>query len=856
MVWPAWIIYAIVQLVVSIALIELTARTPKSALKAKGLDDFDFPTATEDRAIPYIVGKVLVKGANLTWYGDLATKKLTEKVKKGISNHKNVTVGFQYYIGMELALCWGKVDKLSELWFEDKQAWVGSVTTDSGFRVNNQGLFGGKKNGGGVLFNCAFKSGSMTQTVSPYMAAVAGFPVAPYGYRHLGLCKLILEGPTGNTATGGGFATTSRHYRSGLIGETPSVPQISPVLERYPAHLGLASNMHILPSGANPAEVIYELLTGKYIPFSSGLIVPRLEDYEVDLASFLAAGATLYAENMGINFQWQRDTGSKDLIEDVLFHINGILRENPNSGKVELVLLRDDYVIGDLPVFDRSNVVQIDGLQRQTVYSLVNRVNYSFTERSDNYPTRKSSVFSTAGLFMTNQESTVEMDLTMFSDGAVANKRAQQHLNSICSPAFSGTMVCDSRAWDMKIGDRFVLNYDSGDPDIAGVTNIVGLVNRVSISSLERRRISLGFVQDVFSIGSAIFVTPEDPGWEDPISDPEPVAEYKIYEVPYGLLNGASPTILGVFAVAPNQSTTYAEVGFQTNGGGYAMEEDLLVFSPFGSLLADLPAQEELISGAYNFSAFLSPFIYDAETADVDAEFAEIDYLTTGLTSAEIHARKCNLFLIGDEIIGIKSWTVPTEDTYEVQAAMRGMYGTIPANHLTGDRMWYLGQAFIMDREALTTGTDWDMKFSTYSYRGFLGLDAVPAVSDTVAGVANLPYPPGDLYVDSQPWSATGTIPVVFSWFRRNKAGANYHASQNDSPFSEDYRLRIYNDDTDALLRTEDLLFSVLGAANDGFTYDNTMWTTDGSPANIRVELSTVIAAVESLPVVWVIAVS
>lgn len=37
MPWPAWVVYAIIQLVVSLALIELTARTPKSNLKAKGL---------------------------------------------------------------------------------------------------------------------------------------------------------------------------------------------------------------------------------------------------------------------------------------------------------------------------------------------------------------------------------------------------------------------------------------------------------------------------------------------------------------------------------------------------------------------------------------------------------------------------------------------------------------------------------------------------------------------------------------------------------------------------------------------------------------------------------------------------
>lgn len=44
--------------------------TPKPAT----IDDFDAPTATEDRSIPVVFGTVWITGPNVVWYGDLAIK--------------------------------------------------------------------------------------------------------------------------------------------------------------------------------------------------------------------------------------------------------------------------------------------------------------------------------------------------------------------------------------------------------------------------------------------------------------------------------------------------------------------------------------------------------------------------------------------------------------------------------------------------------------------------------------------------------------------------------------------------------------------------------------------------------------
>ena len=80
--------------------------------KPAGLGDFQVPTATEGRVVPIIWGRVKTSGPNVVWYGDLEADPIIEKVKTGLFSSQNVTQGFRYSIGLQMALCRGPVDKL------------------------------------------------------------------------------------------------------------------------------------------------------------------------------------------------------------------------------------------------------------------------------------------------------------------------------------------------------------------------------------------------------------------------------------------------------------------------------------------------------------------------------------------------------------------------------------------------------------------------------------------------------------------------------------------------------------------------------------------------------------------------
>lgn len=59
-------------------LIQIALRPKPPEPKPASLSDVDAPTAEEGRPIPVVFGSVLIKGANVVWYGDL----VAEPIKK------------------------------------------------------------------------------------------------------------------------------------------------------------------------------------------------------------------------------------------------------------------------------------------------------------------------------------------------------------------------------------------------------------------------------------------------------------------------------------------------------------------------------------------------------------------------------------------------------------------------------------------------------------------------------------------------------------------------------------------------------------------------------------------------------
>ena len=69
--------YLVVIVVAALVSVALAPKPPEP--KPASLSDVDAPTAEEGRPIPVVFGTVLVKSANVVWYGDLRTTPIKSK---------------------------------------------------------------------------------------------------------------------------------------------------------------------------------------------------------------------------------------------------------------------------------------------------------------------------------------------------------------------------------------------------------------------------------------------------------------------------------------------------------------------------------------------------------------------------------------------------------------------------------------------------------------------------------------------------------------------------------------------------------------------------------------------------------
>lgn len=95
----------------------------------------------------------------------------------------------------------------------------------------------------------------------------------------------------------------------------------------------------------NPAHALWYLIAHSGIPESL-----------LNEESFLAAAITLYNEERGISARLTAEQDVKALVNQILSHINGLILWG-TDGKFHLVLIRDDYVIEDLPVVNENVII-------------------------------------------------------------------------------------------------------------------------------------------------------------------------------------------------------------------------------------------------------------------------------------------------------------------------------------------------------------------------------------------------------------------------------------------------------------------------------------------------------------------
>lgn len=737
--------FTLLILVATIVLSELLRPKPDiENARPAGIGDFQFPTATEGRVVPLIWGRVLIKGPNVVWYGDLQQDAITEKVKTGLWSSTRITKGFRYNLGIQFALARGPNVVLRQLRIGEEQAFSGTVTTGNRFDVNDRDFLGGDKFGqGGVQATFDFYGGETTQAVNAYLdtndrqrIATAITPTAP---RYTGTSHVVMREFTG-------AAPTSTN-RGAYVGNTTSVEPYSFECERTPALFsGQTAGENLIGSNGdvNPINVIYEILTNVEWGFGYS---PSTVDASAS-SSFLDASDSIIAESNGFSMLLDRTMPSQDLLGELQRQVDGVVFLNHRTGLWTIQLVRGasdprfGYDPAMIPQFTDTEIKELKDFIRGSWEDTTNQISVKYNKRDDEYKESyalaqdmANAIILSNGSFLDPVSNPGIVDFPGVKNSALASNLAWRELRGQSFPLARATFVTNRKFWELTIAGVFRwTNTRLFDAPI------VMRATRINYGTLQQNDMTIDAVQSPFSFEAASMGTPGATGWTPPAAAlvAFPAAQQTAFEAPRGIIVrdpsfSGDDTISKVWCGARRQGGEVAFEIRQSNApsgppASYNFDSDVVAFLRIGQLDSALDAGTAIPTTAITVNS----------TPDAQTVLEALFFDTTTLQDMGVDL--VQLIKINDEFMLVSDASINGADV-DLDDVYRGVLGTGQANHAVNDDVFMLFVGGGLTETTFPNTNDVDielrMKRSTAIYAG-----AVTLISLTMARRALRPYPP------------------------------------------------------------------------------------------------------------------
>lgn len=764
---------------------------PNPFNKPKSLSDFDFPTADESRAIPYVAGTVRIDGANIIDEVDFQV----EKVKKrpwtaylfGLSGFlfPKRTVALRYHVGLVFGLCLGTVDAIRKITYGDKIVWTGNVSSGL-LTIDQPRLFGGDKDQGGIVGVCEFYPGTYTQMPSAYLEQFdPDYPALR------GLSYFIFQGPSGVSAS------------SGYIGNSENVRAFKFEIERFPAFTGASAWKNIASGDANPAAIMWDWMTSE--DFGAGIPESRLA-----LAKWQAAAQQFHLENLGASVLIDQSTEVESVIHDFLKLTDSTIFTNLSTGLIEIYLARLNYEIGDLLVLNEDNF-ELESYTRGALDETINQVIVPFRDRLGDFVDRNSTPQQDdANAKQQNAVVALSSSHIGISTLDLADRIADRDLRALSSNLAKIKGKAKREAVKLAPGQAFVFSWPE-DPAIDGM--VMRISSRNPGSSTDNG-VKIEAIEDVFNLAGSPVSPETSTVWTNPVGAPQQTANTGIAEQTY-FTSGDDLAHIEVYAQSPDKSHYGFDLYAKEGAGDFELKDDDGDFCPTGTLLSD----------------------YTDATASVDnsgalviVPSADMDKLIAA-TAADI-AKGKNLFKIQsattEEFCAFESFTVDGSGRYVLSNVHRGLLDTVQQRHPAGARVWFVSFGHSAPPDVFTVGATVSAKVAPLAVSGAADESAASVVTVTIAGRARRPIVAGRFRIngnDRTLASIPATGDVLVSWEHRDrKAGRALDQSDASIVYPEagtTYTLKIYGDANAASPRV------LTGLIDKTFTYTNAMEVAD-----------------------------
>lgn len=498
---------------------------------------------------------------------------------------------------------------------------------------------------------------------------------------------------------------------------------------------------------ANPAHMIREIITddkwGRGIPSSL-----------VDDDAFEAAADTLYEEDFGLSMLWRGQDSAEAFIGDILDHIGAVVYESPQTGKLVLKLIRKDYTIGTLPVFDESNS-EVITFSRGANGEAVNEIVVTYTDyRSSN---ESSVTVQDLGSIIANggQVRSDNRNYHGIRKKSLAAEVAARDLSIATADVATAEVRINRTAWNLNPGDVFKLTSEED-----GADEMIVRVNEVKRGRPGSRYVEVTVTEDIFSLDRPEFI--EIPDSEDPVGEAQP---------PTSLLETLPFTLNWFFTSASLSSEAATQADYPDAYVAVLGMTDNPSASDFELVgeTVDLAGQDaEVLLGTKEFSNFAG--LPSALAREAESTIADFSLLGVGR-----NPKVGGFGLIGDpgdpeadfEIVLFTAfsggnWT-----------ARRGVLDTVPKAWSAGARI-----RFFDDRtpnydpvtHADTEEIDYKALMSTPLGQFPTGLAST--VTYTATDRTFAPYRPANVKVEGEPWDIVlvdGLTDFDVTWSNRNR---------------------------------------------------------------------------------------
>lgn len=779
----AFFIYLIVMVVLTL-IADLTRPVPKSP-KRPGLGDFTFPTVDSVRKVPVVWGKPLLRGPNLTWWGDLKIREIKKKVK-GVFTDKEYTAGYKYDIGLHMAFCVSNGDtRLLKLLVQDELIWSGNLASGRG-EVDKGDLFGGEDGEGGIEGDFDWCPGGAAQGQNSYLRRAISGRVPAYRSS----ARLV--------------------WRRGYVGNSKYIKEWAAQVQRLPTRLG--SGYHDINGEANPAEMLYELLVEKIWGLGTSSL-------EIDLATFQASAMRLHQEGFGLSLVWDGSKALSAVRDDILAHIDANMFVNVLTGKWELNLNRplSQAEIDLLEVYDENSIRELESYSRPSPDETTNEVNVVWTENGSTtqWPAKAQHL----GLFQTHEKQFVSVDVTYqgVTSYALAARLATRDLAVLSYPLVKVAFKTNRSAYKMKPGSRFKFSWGP-----LGLVETVCVVIGIDYGTLDDNEIAIEAVQDIFELGTGLYITGGTSAWIPPSRLPVAPSAWRMEFSPFALMKlddqiedpqSAVPILM---VEAPNDShlsyaTQYAD---PTTGSSFSPGFSSQPFTPTAILAHD----------------YLETVGTDGSQTLVLRDLNRLDEISDySVSDVQFLAR--GLVVVDSEWMAIRG-AVERDDGYFVCSVVhRGLIDSAPARHLAGAKVWFVGEGVGRTPTELSpfAAGVYQARLISKAIGGTASESGSPVASISTNGVSSnarplYQYPVRDLTLNGSatPGTVAGNLTVAYR--ARNRATEDKLVFQEDSFLATTevgavYRVYLYRHDGTLLASSGDitaLTYTFLASAVPG----------------------------------------